>query len=420
MKNITEDRVQIKCPQCGNRFSPEAALEHDLRNHMEKEFEKKLEENVKVLEQNIKRQEEERFQLKIRTLEADRIEKSNRLRKLEEKSVSLEERERLLKEKEDHAELELRRRLLERERMLVKDAETKAFEKVRLEFMEKQQSLEREKQAMDVHMKKRVYEETERVREEERMKAADVQKKLDDQTRLVNEMQRKALQGSMQSQGEVQELAIEEFLRNSFVRDEVEEIGKGKRGGDCIHHVKDSFGNTCGKVLYESKRTKNFSNDWPGKLKEDMRLNQVDVAVIVTEVLPHTMTRFGQHDGVWVCTFSEFKALSYLFRESLCRIGEIRTAQENRGEKTQMLYQYLTSIEFRQKIEAIVEAFQQMQEDLTKEKSMWISQWAKREKQIFKVMENTSALYGDVRGIAGTAVKEIEALEMDDIKLLIK
>ena len=287
-------------------------------------------------------------------------------------------------------------------------------------MQEREQELVRKEEAMDLILKKRVIEESEKVRCEERMKAADLQKQLDDQTKLVNEMKRKSEQGSMQTQGEVQELAIEEYLKNAFVRDEIEEVAKGKRGGDCIHHVKDVYGNLCGKILYESKRTKNFGGDWTHKLKEDMRLTQADVGVIVTEVMPHDMTRFGQHDGVWVCTFAEFKALSILFRDSLSRIGEVKAAQENRGDKMQLLYEYLTSVEFRQKLEAIVESFQQMQEDLSKEKAQTMSRWSKTEKQIFKVMENTVSLYGDVRGIAGSAVKEIKALEMEEVKLLME
>ena len=337
---------------------------------------------------------------------------------LEEKSVAVEERERAAKERENKFELELRKGILAKEKSIREEANRKATELAQIEVKEKLQEFKREKEAREVGQKRLVQEETEKVRDEERMKAADIQKKLDDQTKLVNEMKRKSEQGSMQAQGEVQELAIEEYLKNTFVRDGVEEISKGKRGGDCIHHVKDGFGNDCGKILYESKRTKNFGGDWTNKLKEDMRLTQADIGVIVTEVLPNDMTRFGQYEGVWVCTFLEFKALSVLFRETLTRIGEIKTAQENRGDKMQLLYEYLTSIEFRQKLEAIVEAFQQMQSDLNKEKAQTMGQWAKREKQIYKVMENTVSLYGDVRGIAGSAVKEIEALEMEEVRLL--
>lgn len=414
----TKNDLQIKCPHCGSKFSPEVALEHDLRLHLEKEFENKLEERARAVEQHIKKLEADKYQAKIKAMEADRAEKAARLLALEEKSVDYEERERQVREREEHLELELRKRLLDREKLLREEADRKATEKAGVELKEKQLALEQEKENLRSIFKKRVQEEAEKAREEERMRMAEVQKKLDDQTRLVNEMKRKAEQGSTQAQGEVQELAIEDYLRHTFHRDVVEEVSKGKRGGDCVHLVKDGFGNLCGKILYESKRTKNFGGDWTTKLKEDMRLTQADIGVLVTEVLPGEMMRFGQYDGVWVCTFTEFKALAFLFRDSLNRIGEVRAAQENKGDKMQLLYGYLTSTEFRQKIEAIVEAFQQMQDDLTKEKAQAMSHWAKREKQIFKVMENTVSLYGDVRGIAGTAVKEIEALEMEEVRVL--
>ena len=419
MAKIPQSKLTITCPDCGHTFSAEMALEHELRGHLEKEFETKLSESSKTLEQRIKKQEEEKFKTRLKALEEDRLEKTERLQELEEKSVAMEEQEQKLKAREDHMELELRKKLLAKEKVMREEAEKKAAKKAQLDIREKEQELKDMKEAVALTVKKLVMDETEKVREAERMKTADMQKKLDDQIKLVNEMKRKSDQGSMQAQGEVQELAIEDYLKNTFLRDEVEEISKGKRGGDCVHIVKDGFGNICGKILYESKRTKNFGSDWINKLKEDMRLTQADMGVLVTEVLPSGMTHFGQLDGVWICTFAEFKALSFLLCDTLNRIGEVRAAQENQGDKMQVLYDYLTSNEFRQKLEAIVESFQQMREDLTKEKAQTMSRWAKREKQIYKVMENTVSLYGDVRGIAGTAIKEIEALEMDEVKLLI-
>jgi len=244
------------------------------------------------------------------------------------------------------------------------------------------------------------------------MKNLELQKKLDDQSKLINEMKRKSDQGSMQLQGEVQELALEEFLRSSFPRDGVEEIAKGKRGGDCLHVVKDPFDRICGRIMYESKRTKHFSNEWIGKLKEDMRLKQADIGVIVTEALPDGMTRFSEIDGVWICSYPEFKALAHLFRANMSRIGEVLASQENRGEKMHMIYSYVTGVEFRQKIEAAFDAYQEMQEDLIREKTLFVSHWSRREKRLLKAMENLSSLYGDVRGIAGGAVQEIRSLEM--------
>jgi hypothetical protein len=212
----------------------------------------------------------------------------------------------------------------------------------------------------------------------------------------------------------VQEIAIEDFLRKSFPADEVEEISKGVRGADCVHVVKDNFGNECGRVLYESKRTKAFSKDWISKLKEDVRCKGANIGVIVTEAMPADMQRFGQIDGIWICSFTEFKSVCLLLRLAMLRIGEAMASQENKGDKMQLLYDYLTGNEFRQRIEAISDAFGQMNQDLQKERVQTLANFAKREKQIFKVMENTAALYGEVRGIAGGAVQVIEGLDPHD------
>lgn len=418
MEVLQTTAVPVKCPHCGNKFSPEEAIGHDIRVQMEKEFERQMAENAKRVEERIRRQEQEKYSSQIRLVEDDRRQKTNRLRELENASVNLAQRELQLKEKEERSEMEMKRRLLEREKVIREQVEKTAIEKARLEVMEGAQKLARDRETLDLQMKKRIQEESERVREEERMKNAELQKKLDDQVKLVNEMKRKSEQGSMQMQGEVQELAIENYLTTTFSRDRIEEVSKGKRGGDCVHVVLDDYNRECGRILYESKRTKHFSYEWIGKLKDDMRLQQAGLGVIVTEALPDGMTRFCEMEGVWICTFPEFKALALLFRHNLIRIGEVLSSQENRGDKMQLIYSYVTGNEFKQKLEAAFESFRDMQEDLIKEKTLFTSQWARREKRLFKAMENLVSLYGDVRGIAGGAVQEIRALEMSDMNVL--
>jgi hypothetical protein len=408
----------VKCPHCGGRFSPEEAIGHDLRIRLEKQFEKQLADQSKSIEERIRKQETERYQLQLRALQQDAQEKSQRVRALEEEAVAIQLREQEIKQREERIEIEMKKRLLEREKLIREQADKTALEKALLQVREREARLEREQERLELILRKRIQEETEKAREEERMRNAELQKKLDDQSRLINEMKRKSEQGSMQMQGEVQELMLEEYLRQTFPRDEVEEIGKGKRGGDCLHVVKDHYGNMCGRVLYESKRTKHFSYEWIGKLKDDMRLKQADIGVVVTEALPEGMTRFGEVDGIWVCTFPEFKALSMLFRFNLARIGEVLSSQENRGDKMHLIYRYVTGVEFKQKLEAAFESFTEMQEDLIKEKTLFLGQWAKREKRLMKAMENLVSLYGDVRGIAGGAVQEISALEAREEQFL--
>lgn len=415
MKDTT---LQITCPECGHQFSPEKALEGHLRAHLEKEYADKMAANSSLIEERVTAKKQAEFSAKIETLEREASQKGQKIKELEKQSLVLTQKEKELKEREERSDLEMQKRLLEEEARIRKDADQMARAKAELAFQAKEAELKRQQESMELVVKKAAMEQVEKVREEERLKHAELQKKLDVQTRMAEEMQRKAEQGSMQLQGEVQEIAIEEYLTNAFPKDGVAEISKGVRGGDCIHVVKNNFGNECGRVLYESKRTKTFSRDWISKLKDDMRLKQADIGVIVTEAMPGELTRFGWIDGVWICSFTEFKSVALLMRHTVNRIGEVLAAQDNKGDKMKLLYDYLTGNEFHQRVDAIREAFEQMNADLNKERSQAIANFAKREKQIFKVMENTAALYGDVRGIAGGAVQSIKALELDDDQLL--
>ena len=207
------------------------------------------------------------------------------------------------------------------------------------------------------------------------------------------------------------ELALEELLKATFPFDTIEEVAKGIKGADCVQHVKNTVGDVCGKIIYESKRTKAFTNEWIEKLKKDMRAQQADIAVIVTETLPKDMEHFGFKDGVWICRFSDVKAVSFLLRDGLLKINSAIVSQENKGDKVQMLYNYLTSNEFRQHIEAVGEGFLALREGIIKEKIQMEKIWKEREKQLDKVLLNTSQFYGSIKGIAGSAVGDLKMLE---------
>ncbi|MDH5251477.1 MAG: DUF2130 domain-containing protein, partial [Cyclobacteriaceae bacterium] len=251
METLNPVALLVKCPHCGNKFSPEDAIQHDLRAQLEKEFELKFNENSKILAERIRRQEDEKFRTQLQRLEEDRKVKSLRLKQLEDNAFLVEEREQQIREREERLDHEMKKKLLEREKIIKEQADKTAMEKALLLVREKEQHLARDRESLDLILKKRVIEETEKARDEERMKNAELQKKLDDQTRLINEMKRRTEQGSMQTQGEVQELAIEEYLFQTFPRDVIEEIAKGKRGGDCVHRVRDNYENECGRILYE-------------------------------------------------------------------------------------------------------------------------------------------------------------------------
>ena len=243
------------------------------------------------------------------------------------------------------------------------------------------------------------------------LRLKEMEKQLDDQKKLAEEMRRKAEQGSMQLQGEVQELALEEMLRSTFPFDIISEVGKGVRGADCIQTVRNNFGQECGKIIYESKRTTSFANDWIEKLKIDMRNHGAEIAVIVTKAMPKDMDCFGIKDGVWICSFSEVKALAAVLRDGVIRVFNAAKNQENKGDKMHLLYDYLTSSEFAEQWKAIREGFMSMKISIQKERDAMERLWKAREKQLEKVLFNAAHVRGSIEGIAGMNSVDLNLLE---------
>ncbi len=257
--------------------------------------------------------------------------------------------------------------------------------------------------------------------EKNELKISEKEKIISQLNEKLVEAQRKAEQGSQQLQGEVQELAIalEEFLKSTFPLDIVEEVKKGKKGADCLQIVNTEYNQNCGSIYYESKRTKNFQSSWVDKLKQDMRARQASIGVLVTETMPSGMDIMGQIDGIWVCSPKEFKSLSHVLRESLIKVSDALVSQDNKGDKMSLMYDYLTSEEFKNHIKDMTDAFIDMQNDLESEKRAMEALRKKREKQNQKVRMNLNLMYGSVKGIAGNSIGTIKTLELptsDDIE----
>ncbi len=364
---------------------------------------------------------------------------------LEQKEEALKEREKEQKAKFDEAVKQASALALQDERAkIIEEARKNAFleQQKGLELLQKELD-EKSKQVQELHQKEAEIERLKRENNEaeSRLKAEN-EKKLNEKLEterekiekalheknelkfkqqeeqlemLRNELknaQRKAELSSQQLQGEVQELAIEEFLRQKFPLDSIEEIKKGQRGGDCIQVVHTREFQNCGKIYYESKRTKEFQKAWVEKLKSDMREIGADVGVIVSEALPKEMERMGLFEGVWVCSFEEFKGLSAVLREGVIQVGLAKKSQENKGDKMDLLYHYLTSSEFSMQVNAIIEGFEQLRADLESEKRAMNKIWKSREKQMEKVFEGTINMYGSIKGIAGNAIGQVKALEL--------
>lgn len=304
-----------------------------------------------------------------------------------------------------------------------------------LEFIRKEQELKTRAEEMELEVQRKMQNERnlliEQIKKQEteknllketehQLRVKELEKQLEDQKKLADEMRRKAEQGSMQLQGEVQELILEELLKTTFPFDEIGEVGKGVRGADCIQVVRNRFGQVCGKIIYESKRTKDFANDWIDKLKKDMRKEGVDVAVIVTQTYPKGMDCFGERDGVWICSFEEVKAVAYVLRDGILKLYTASKSQENKGDKMHMLYDYLTGTEFSEQWKAIREGYMSMRLSIHKERDAMEKMWKMREKQLDKVLLNASSIRGSIEGIAGADSISLSLSDEEDDTLLLE
>ena len=313
------------------------------------------------------------------------------------------------------------------------DEKLKASRQKELEFMQKENALKQREEELELSVQRKLQEQrselTENIRKQEaerfnlkdteyQLKQKELEKQLEDQKKLVDEMKRKAEQGSMQLQGEVQELILEELLRESFPFDLIGEVGKGVRGADCIQTVRNKFGLECGRIIYESKRTKDFGGDWIDKLKKDMRAIGVDVAVIVSQCYPKGMDCFGEKDGVWICSFEEVKAVAYILRDCIIKLANLAKAQDNKGDKMHLLYDYLISNEFSEQWKAIREGYMSMRISIQKERDAMEKMWKAREKQLEKVLLNAAHIKGSIEGIAGSDMIHLELGDEDDALLL--
>ncbi|MFN4313776.1 MAG: DUF2130 domain-containing protein [Chitinophagaceae bacterium] len=401
--------TNIKCPDCNHEFPLEAAINDELREAIEKEkqeLRQKMTEHLRKKEEEIARKDKEWKEiLRKREQEVQQeAETSLRAKILLDFENKLNLLERNNQENEEKLK-EARRREADFMRLEQELKNREAELDIRVQ---KELQLEREKLTDEI---RRIEEQKIAVKETEfMMRTRELEKQLEDQKKLAEEMRRRAEQGSSQLQGEVQELALEDMLRAAFPFDRVEEVGKGVRGADCLQIVRNTNGLECGKIIFESKRTKEFGGDWIEKLRADMRSQGADVALIVTQTFPRDMDRFGEKNGVWICSFAEVKSVVHMLREGIIKVAGAMKSQENSGDKMRMLYQYLTSTEFAEQWRAIREGFLSMRQSIQKERDAMEKLWKAREKQLEKVLLNAAHIRGSIEGISG--------MEEVDMKLL--
>ena len=371
----------ITCPKCKHEIKLNESLAAPFMEKAQRDFESRI--------------------LLVRQEEAEKAKKAA--------STDLTEREKELSELRDT--------------LKTRDVKLAQAQKDQAEALRIKQEFEEAKRELDLNVQKQINERLGPVREQARKEAEEAQKlKVSEKEHLISQMQkqiedlkRRAEQGSQQLQGEVQELELESLLSNKFPSDEIIPVEKGQLGADALQKVVGKTGHVCGTILWESKRTKNWSDGWLVKLRQDQREAKADVAIIVTQALPKDLESFDIIEGVWVTHPKYAIPLAITIRQSLIEISTARQSTEGQQTKMEILYTYLTGTNFRLRVEAIVESFSQMRSDLEREKKMYTAQWAKRDQEITKAMGAAIGMYGDMKGIAGQSLPEIKGLSFDDL-----
>ena len=405
----------IQCPHCGGDIDVNDLLYHQVEEELTRKFRQKLADEQQRYRQQFEELESEKAALEMQKRAHEQaVAEAVRVAISEEKK-RLQQQLRTSMEEEQAERFALLQSELNEKSERLRELNKLAAEMERLK-REKEEMRDRIEAESQKKLTAMLGEERQKIRKSEEEKSllriSEREQVIEQLRQQLTEAQRKAEQGSMQIQGEAQELVIEEFLTSTFPLDSVEEVKKGAHGADCLQIVNTRTRSNCGSIYYESKRAKNFSPAWIEKFKHDIREKGADIGVLVTAAMPADMQRMGLRDGVWICTFGEFQGLSAVLRETVIRLDQAVSAQENRGDKMGMLYDYLTGNEFRMQVEAIVEGFTQMQADLDAEKRAMQGIWKKREKQIQKVLLNTTQMHGSVKGIAGSAVQSVPMLEL--------
>lgn len=375
----------IKCKYCGKEIEITEALRHEYEEQVRSEERKRFESEKKELQKEAKesatKRVQEQFELEIKNLRREKDEEKGRSIKLIKQLENLNEEIRKLRRKDEERELEMKRKLIEKR------------EEVKKEVLEQRD-------------------------EEYRLKELDMKQKLDAALKMNDELKRKLEQGSQQTQGETLEIDLEEILKEAFPNDEIKPVGKGVKGADVKQTVKSPSRKTlCGIILWESKRRKNWSDKWIAKLKEDARKVEANASALVSTVLPEDINGMGYRKGVWVTNRQLVIPLAMLLREALIKVAYQKTSQSHQGRKADLIYEYITSHQFKQQVDAVIEVYSEMQEQVQKERIAFEKQWKQREGQLARMIMATANIYGSMQGLAGsTALPRIKGLELPEIE----
>jgi len=441
----------IKCPQCGTDIEVGEVLSRQVTTEVEARLRREAEKRLQQAVAQAQEKERDAVRMQLRDFEQQLSEKDQAVREAEAREVALRARQRELEAREKQLEQDVEQRVAAREQELTKkirmeattaasqelealrqslqsrDAAMDEARKRELALLKEREVLEEQRKNMELDYQRKLAGERqqletqliEKYATESELKLKERDKQIEDLRKSLAEAKRKSEQGSMETQGEALELDLEVNLNMHFPHDVIAPVAKGIRGADVVQSVRNASMVDCGAIIWEAKNTKAWNSAWIEKLKDDQRAIGASQAVLVSVVLPEGIRTFGQLDGVWVTSVAAYIPLAMALRQQLMSVAFARSASEGKSEKMELVYQYLSGDGFRQKVEAIVETFVGMQEQLNREKRAYARIWKEREKQIERIIENTAGMYGDVRGLIGTSVPEIQGLTLEGEGLLL-
>ncbi|MDQ1265006.1 MAG: hypothetical protein QG635_156 [Bacteroidota bacterium] len=436
----------IRCPKCGYAIELSDALKNQLEDKLRLEFREKYMQEMEKFRFKARKEAEETAALRIKEFELVLEEKNKRIKEFDEQALELRQKQRLLEDKEKMLDETVRQKLEDEKKSLAekimqqakdniklemldlqkqleeKNSKLTESQNMELEFRRKQRELEEAQQNQKIEFERRIDEErkkiidsaSEKLSEEYRLKELEKNKQIDDMKKTIEELKRKSEQGSQQTQGEVLELEIENMLRTAYPYDIIMPVPKGVRGGDVMQQVRLPNGSICGTIIWEAKRTKNWTPDWIPKLKEDRIAAKADLAALVSVVLPKDITHIGVIDDVWVSGTTTVKGLADLLRLQIIEVSIVKKSLEGRTDKLDLLYNYITGQEFRQKMQAILETYITMKEELETERRSLTNIWSKRDKQLDRLTLNTSSIYGDLQSIIGGEIEAPQQLALPE------
>ena len=414
MSNM-KDEQQIKCPHCGGIVSINEVLVVQIEERLRSDIDKEKQSYVKEVDLRMAEIKKKEAEVKQLQESMDAL-----LEKRVAETLSKEKAETLKKVREQVEGEKAEEMKIIQEDLKEKEEKLKKANEEALALRKERQKLESDKEEFEISLQRKLDEERGKIKEESskvvaeqyQYTVAQLKKQLDDATKAKDELARKLEQGSQQLQGEVLELELENILKSEFPIDKIMPVPKGVNGADVVQEVYSRAGRSCGQIVWESKRTKSWKDEWVGKLKDDQRRAKAELAVIVSTVLPKDVDGFKYRDGVWICSTELVIPLAMALRSNLEALAMEKSMSVGKNEKMEVIYAYLTGAGFKQRVEAIVEAFSSMKQDIEKEKLAYQKIWAKREKQIEKVLINTIGLHGDLSGLA--PLQEIKMLELGD------